>query len=170
MFPFLWVPELSPASATSFSQQQLTTTEHQRLSNYLTNSPTNSQLLICPAYNISARTAQKTPFPIIAVFFCCCETVAFVSVGGAVTQKRLLYSCLFHGSCLATGLRAIISYHRYFGLPFLHLLSCFRFVAPKSIFPIFPWTSRILLPATFTFIGLQAATIIMKILPHLFSC
>jgi hypothetical protein len=27
MFPFLWVPELFPASGTSFLQQQLTTTE-----------------------------------------------------------------------------------------------------------------------------------------------
>jgi hypothetical protein len=27
MFPFLWVTELFPASATSFYQQQLTTTE-----------------------------------------------------------------------------------------------------------------------------------------------
>jgi hypothetical protein len=35
-FPFLWVPELSPASATSFSHQQLTTTEPQRLSISLT--------------------------------------------------------------------------------------------------------------------------------------
>jgi hypothetical protein len=32
MLPFLWVPELSPASATSFSQQQPTTTEPQRSS------------------------------------------------------------------------------------------------------------------------------------------
>jgi hypothetical protein len=32
-FPFLWVPERSLASATSFSQQQLTTTEPQRLIN-----------------------------------------------------------------------------------------------------------------------------------------
>jgi hypothetical protein len=31
-FPFLWVPELSLASATSFSQQQLTTTELQQFS------------------------------------------------------------------------------------------------------------------------------------------
>jgi hypothetical protein len=31
-FPLLWVPELSPASATSFSQQQLTTTEPQQFS------------------------------------------------------------------------------------------------------------------------------------------
>jgi hypothetical protein len=37
MFPLLWVPELSPASATSFSQQQLTTTELQQFSNSLTN-------------------------------------------------------------------------------------------------------------------------------------
>jgi hypothetical protein len=33
--PFSWVPELSPASATSCSQQQLTKTEHQQSSNYL---------------------------------------------------------------------------------------------------------------------------------------
>jgi hypothetical protein len=32
-FPFLFVPKLSPASATSFSQQQLTTTELQQPSN-----------------------------------------------------------------------------------------------------------------------------------------
>jgi hypothetical protein len=32
-FPFLWVPKLSPALATSFSQQQLTTPEPKRLSN-----------------------------------------------------------------------------------------------------------------------------------------
>jgi hypothetical protein len=31
-FPFLWVPELSQASAISFQQQQLTTTETQQLS------------------------------------------------------------------------------------------------------------------------------------------
>jgi hypothetical protein len=35
MFPFLWVPELSPASATSFSQQQLTTTEPQQFCKWL---------------------------------------------------------------------------------------------------------------------------------------
>jgi hypothetical protein len=32
-FLYLWVLELSPASATSFSQQQLTTTELQQFSN-----------------------------------------------------------------------------------------------------------------------------------------
>jgi hypothetical protein len=32
-FPFLWFPERSPASATSFSQQQLATTEPQKSSN-----------------------------------------------------------------------------------------------------------------------------------------
>jgi hypothetical protein len=31
-FPFLWVPEMSPASATSFSKQELTTTEKQQSS------------------------------------------------------------------------------------------------------------------------------------------
>jgi hypothetical protein len=40
-FLFLWVPELSTASATSFKQQQLTTTERQRSSNWLTHHITN---------------------------------------------------------------------------------------------------------------------------------
>jgi hypothetical protein len=42
-FPFLWVLELSPASATSFSQQQLTTTELQQSSNSLTDQLQQSQ-------------------------------------------------------------------------------------------------------------------------------
>jgi hypothetical protein len=33
LFPFLWVPKLSSASATSFYQQQLTTAEPQQFSN-----------------------------------------------------------------------------------------------------------------------------------------
>jgi hypothetical protein len=33
-FPFLWVPELFPASATSFVWQQLTTTEQEQLSTH----------------------------------------------------------------------------------------------------------------------------------------
>jgi hypothetical protein len=43
-FPFFWVPGLFPASATSSSQQQLTMTELQRLSNSLTHQPSNSLL------------------------------------------------------------------------------------------------------------------------------
>jgi hypothetical protein len=53
--PFLWVPELSWAPASSSSQQLSP-------SGYLTNTSTNSQNespLTCPAYNIWARTAQK---------------------------------------------------------------------------------------------------------------
>jgi hypothetical protein len=40
--PFFWVPELSPASATNFSQQRLTTSEPQQLSDWPTHQPTNS--------------------------------------------------------------------------------------------------------------------------------
>jgi hypothetical protein len=36
MFFFLWVPELSLASVTSFSQQQLTMTESQQFCDWLT--------------------------------------------------------------------------------------------------------------------------------------
>jgi hypothetical protein len=39
-FAFLWVPELSPASATTFSEQQFTTTEPQQSSNKLTHQAT----------------------------------------------------------------------------------------------------------------------------------
>jgi hypothetical protein len=55
----LLVPELSSASATSFSQQRLRTTERQQLCNLVTYQPTDSTQLTdtnCPAYNISART------------------------------------------------------------------------------------------------------------------
>jgi hypothetical protein len=66
MFSFLWIPELSPASATSFSQQQLTIIEPQ-----YSNQPTNNSTITnCPAYNISARSAQKRPFQY------CCAIVA----------------------------------------------------------------------------------------------
>jgi hypothetical protein len=40
-FPFLWVPKLSLASATSFSQQQLTTTGLQFSTNKLIHQPTH---------------------------------------------------------------------------------------------------------------------------------
>jgi hypothetical protein len=66
-FPFLWVPEPSLASATSCSQQLPTSTELR--SSPLIHKPTNSTRLALTdwhAYNISARTAQKTPF------HCCC--------------------------------------------------------------------------------------------------
>jgi hypothetical protein len=70
MFPLLWFPELSSASITSFSQQQLTTTETQQPSNSPTHSLSNQQTNSthwtdwltphCPAYNISVWTAKET--------------------------------------------------------------------------------------------------------------
>jgi hypothetical protein len=58
----LWVPELArpqlPASHSNSSQQLNCSS----LTNSLTHQPAKSlQLLTCPAYNISAQTAQKTP-------------------------------------------------------------------------------------------------------------
>jgi hypothetical protein len=68
MFPFLWVPYLSPALATSFSQQQLTTSEPSRyLIHYITlrlavylQSVTNSSLVLL----ITSRHGphRKSPF------------------------------------------------------------------------------------------------------------
>jgi hypothetical protein len=72
--------------------------------------------LNCPAYNISVRTAQKTPF------FCCCSIIAQRTaqktpllcciaifalelrscfLAEPLPSNRLLYSCLFHCHCLA---------------------------------------------------------------------
>jgi hypothetical protein len=68
MCPFFCLPKLSLALGSSSSQQQLTTTIPQQSSNQSSNSPTN--LTDCLAYNISARTIQKT------LLLCCSETVA----------------------------------------------------------------------------------------------
>jgi hypothetical protein len=86
-------PNCPRASATSFSQQQLTTTERQQFSSSHIHSPTDStpltdSSLTCPAYTISTRTAQKTSF------LRCHANFAFVFVG--VPTSSLL------GYCLAT--------------------------------------------------------------------
>jgi hypothetical protein len=41
---------------------------------------------------------------------CCRGIVAFTSVDGVVTYKRLLYSCLFRGRCLTTDIHTRILY------------------------------------------------------------
>jgi hypothetical protein len=57
-------PNYPRASATN-SHQQLTITEPQQFSNSLKQlNRLNSLLTSSPAYNISARTAKKTPFPV----------------------------------------------------------------------------------------------------------
>jgi hypothetical protein len=74
-FPIYHQPQL-PAPNTNISQRL-------HRSSSLTNS---LNLLTCPAYNISERTAQKTPF------LCCCANVTFVPVG--VPTWSLLSHCL----------------------------------------------------------------------------
>jgi hypothetical protein len=71
-FLFLWVPELSPVSATSFPKQQLTKIE-------LTHS---LKQLTGPAYNSFARTALKTPLHYFS----------------AIVAPGLLLSCLLEES------------------------------------------------------------------------
>jgi hypothetical protein len=90
-FPFLWVPELSPASATSFSQQQLTRTEPQQFSDWLTQSLTN-QLLFT---SLNSTDSDHTKHP-LAVY------------GPLPSNGRCL---VFWGRYLATGLNVTI--HKY---------------------------------------------------------
>jgi hypothetical protein len=93
-FPFLWLPELSLASATSFSQQQFTTPEPQSLSNLQTNRLTGSALT-CPAYNISARTTQKTPL-------LCCSAIAAV-------ETCLFVEPLLSNTCCIVGYFEVVA-------------------------------------------------------------
>jgi hypothetical protein len=69
-------------------------------------------LLTFPAYNISARTAYKTPFlcySVIVVVETCLLAVLLLS-------NRLLCSCLFRGRCVATFLYPTILFNLTPGL------------------------------------------------------
>jgi hypothetical protein len=76
-FPFLWVPKLSPASATSFSQQQLTKTENQWLSNSLT--PLNDSLPLVLLITYQHELHRKH----------CCPLLLY-----PIAVVELLHSCL----------------------------------------------------------------------------
>jgi hypothetical protein len=100
------------ASATSFSQQQLTTFTPQQSSNSLTQQPTTFHVTIYLAphlsclYHLGTDRIEDTA-PLLQCS-CCREIVAFVSVGLAVTCQRLLYGSLFRVHYLATGIHATI--------------------------------------------------------------
>jgi hypothetical protein len=87
-FRFLSVSELSLASATSFLQQQLTTTEPQQFSNSLTHQPTSS---LHSTNSLTAWTnsltvlhgPQKEHRPSLLLFNCC---LRYMFVCEAVTQ------------------------------------------------------------------------------------
>jgi hypothetical protein len=98
IFPLLWVPELSPC----LSYQLLTATARNDWTAVLklTNSPTNSSLPCtaltftnCPVYNISSRSAQRTPF--LLLLNCCLvdpteNTVPLLHVRNPVVVYRVI--------------------------------------------------------------------------------
>jgi hypothetical protein len=89
-YPFLWIPELSPATATSFSQQQLTMTVPQRFSNSLTNqlhwispeSESESESFITTDGQSASLSWNKAPD------FYYCQTVAGLLMWGALSDER----------------------------------------------------------------------------------
>jgi hypothetical protein len=82
-------PELSSTSATSFSQQQLTTAGPQQLSDQLTNSPINLLTsLNCPAYNILAWLLSSNNCCTVAYF----DVVAYQQVYLPQYQHGLAHS------------------------------------------------------------------------------
>jgi hypothetical protein len=80
-FHILWVPELSPASATNFSQQQLTMTEPQQSSKQLQYVTTDSQ-----SASLSRCQVQIWgPGP----EFCYCQTVVGLLMWGSLSDERM---------------------------------------------------------------------------------
>jgi hypothetical protein len=115
IFPILCTPKLSTTSATRFWQQQLTTTEPQRLSDSLTHQPTPLNYL--PdwltdwlfidghAYTISTRTAPKhrscAAVRLLLAGIMIYSIVACVTTGTDRTDNTIPL-LLFTGSCLET--------------------------------------------------------------------
>jgi hypothetical protein len=62
-------------------------------------------LLTGRAYNISSRTTQKTSLPLLLYSFVAVEIGLFAE---PLFSNDCLYSCLYRGRCLATGLHATI--------------------------------------------------------------
>jgi hypothetical protein len=81
-FPFLWVPKLSLASATSFSQQQLTTSEPQLLSDSPTHQPPASPDLSCLQHLSMDHTENTVP---LLLFMGCCLVKAIACSNGCCT-------------------------------------------------------------------------------------
>jgi hypothetical protein len=128
---FFWVPELSPASATSFLQQELATTEPQRLSNWLTNTHQPSQLSLesyVTTDNQTARLSWKNKAPIWGhdqIFItvsqmrvCWCGTLSLTR--GLVSRLQLLLDL---ASTVILGSESRRTRDHYFGVsnwvPFL---------------------------------------------------
>jgi hypothetical protein len=63
MFPFLWVPELSPATATSFSHQQLTVSEPQQFSD-CSQSQSQSQIKVMLQLTVQSASLSWNKAPI----------------------------------------------------------------------------------------------------------
>jgi hypothetical protein len=80
-FPFLWVPELFPASATSFSQQQLTTTETQRFSKSPTGWTYSKSKLCYDRRSVSYVLVSSTHLGPKTRFLLLSDSCEFVDVG-----------------------------------------------------------------------------------------
>jgi hypothetical protein len=84
-FPLLSVPELSPASATSFSQQQLTTTETQHS---LTATPSQSRRYVTTDGQSASLSWCQAPIwgPCSEIYYC--QTVAGSLMLDALSEER----------------------------------------------------------------------------------
>jgi hypothetical protein len=100
-FSFLCVPELPlaqlPASNSKKSSKQLDP------SSYVALQTTNANWTW--SKHLSMDHVENVSFIIVVLCHCCRNML----VCGTVTQQCLLYSCLFHGPCLAFDLHTTIS-------------------------------------------------------------
>jgi hypothetical protein len=138
-FTYFGFPNYLRASVTSLLRQQLTKSEPQLSSNSLIHQPSHCTLLTPrltaishqsllfslpshdsiliaagPRFKVSARTTQGTPLSTTLscyVRVCYGHYLATTVVYRAVTLQQSLYSCLFRGRCLATGLHTTIYFY-----------------------------------------------------------
>jgi hypothetical protein len=89
-FLFFWVPELSPASATSFSQQQFTTSEPQLFSQAKSKSKSKS---CYDRRSVGKSILVWSPICGIRPDFRYCQTAAGLLMWGALSEGSVVYSC-----------------------------------------------------------------------------
>jgi hypothetical protein len=111
-FSFLWVPEVSPASATSFSKQQLTTTGPQQSSYWLSDGQ-SANLSWC----LATSGAQDQIFVTVRQLRVCSCGAPTLTRGRAC---RLQTQLVLANAIIFTAVKISSTYHLYFNYTCWH--------------------------------------------------
>jgi hypothetical protein len=92
IFPFLWVPELSPCLSKSNSLLPAVSILNWTLDSYRLSTATTPIIAAAPHYIASALTAQKTQ--LLTIFYCCLLTFLSMVVASFLSRSRLSNGCI----------------------------------------------------------------------------